>query len=218
MAPKYEPIDIKISFWANPKEQTLDIEELGKGNFQWIAYGLLFKVDEKDDYYAYSVKLDPDGSPQGAGELYASDSAGGLRKDVEIDITPSDVDRLLPKLFKNGEPILIPKADVQVIYINTHPEDKKHIYSDRKFSEEFDKDHYVVVTKGNQLKNPFGKVIGRKGEKLPTKESATDEVTEAIRSVVRRAIQKKSYMSGGFDIMKKFQKKELKKQKKKKKT
>lgn len=170
MAEKYDPVKVSISFWANPDHKTLNTEELGQGNFQWVEYGILFKKKGEEEYYAYNAHLSSDGLIQEPEMVVVSDSEGVLYKDKDIDIIPEDVHRFLPKLFKTGDrPDLTPGHKAPTIYRNTYKSDLGNTYSSEKFKQIFDKDFYVVVSKKGQMKNPFGKMVGKKG--VPAEET-----------------------------------------------
>jgi len=207
---KYEPVKVSISFWANPKSQEINTEELGRGNFQWVEYGLLFKVKDGEDYYAYSTHLSSDGNIKEPTAIYKSDSEGVLYKNEKIELIPEDVFRLLPKLFPGRKPDLIPTRKATTIYRNTYKTDHGNTYSSEKFKEQFDKDYYVVVSQKPVLKNPFGETLGKRGappEKTEESKSA-DSIVDYYRGVVHLARKRKNQnkpFSGGFDIMKKFQ-------------
>jgi hypothetical protein len=64
----------------------------------------------------------------------------------------------------------------------------------------------VLNPKSKELKNPFGKSVGQKGEQ-PEEKIARDSYRTAVKAA------KESAMSGGFDIMQKLFKKQHKKQK-----
>lgn len=208
MAKKYEPVKVSISFEANPEVQQLSTEELGEGNFQWVAYGLLFKVKGKEEYYAYSGQLTSDGNLKEPISLYKSDSEGVLYKDEDIDIIPEYVPRFFSKLFKTSKrPDLTPAPKAPTIYRNTYKDDKGNTYSSEKFKQKFDKDYYVVVTPKNEIKNPFGKVVGKKGVPEETEQKEEEEKQAYYRKAVRfaRKCNQNKPFPGGFDIMKKFQ-------------
>lgn len=169
--------DVKIFFKApNPKKpssKSLTPDPSG-GNFQWVDYQVLFKkVGEEEDaeskYYIYDLPLNDDGSEKGPDFIFDSDSDWNAEKitnkiPTKDGITTGDIKRNFPKILRG--PNLYPDKYAQVIYVNTDASDKGRTYSSEEFKKFFDSDFYVVFNPTNkEMKNPFGKFIGLKGEK-----------------------------------------------------
>lgn len=218
MALKYKIEDIKIVFSApNPdkatSKNTLTTEKdpALEANFQWISFLVLFSATEGEEdakYYIFKMPLDTDGSEKTPSVVFNSDS-GWAQKGVTEDIDSGEVKTKFPEILKG--PNLYPKQQVQ--YINDADSAKgsgrtvhTKPYSSEEFKRLFDNNFYVVLNpKSKDLKNPFGKTVGRKGEP-----SGEKTALDSYRTAVRAA--KESAMSGGFDIMQKLFKKQHKKQ------
>lgn len=235
MAPTFKVEDIKIVFSApNPDKATskgtltTEQDPALEANFQWLTYLVLFSATEGEDvnYYIFKMPLESDGSEKTPSMVFDSDS-GWAQKGVTEDFTPGEIKTKFPEILKG--PNLHPKQQVQ--YINdedvakkpvTIPTPKQQVpppavkesaavhtkpYSSEAFKRLFDNNFYVVLNpKSKELKNPFGKPVGQKGE--PSEEKIA---WDSYRTIVRAA--KESAMSGGFDIMQKLFKKQHKKQK-----
>lgn len=158
---------VKIFFSApkpeRPGSETLNIKEdvSKEANFEWIAYQVLF-TKGGSDYYIYSIDLHPDGREKGPAIVFESDSdwSGENKDNPSKDISSGDIKRAFPQLLKG--PDLTPFKKAQTIYVNVHSSDKGKSYSGEEFKKFFDNDFYVVLDKGKDLKNPFGKTIGIK--------------------------------------------------------
>jgi len=170
----YEIEEIKIFFSApNPKRPgsetlTIEKEKPGEANFQWIAYQVLFTKGE--DYYVYSVPLNPNGNAKLPDKVFESDSnwSSKFKDRPSKKVSPGDIKRSVPKLLKGPE--LHPPEDTQTIYINTDHSDKGSSYSSQDFKRLFDNDFYVVLNpKSKELQNPFGDAIGMKYPKKEEK-------------------------------------------------
>ena len=165
-AGKYNLHEIKVSFSApNPKNPstetlTLEKEKSMEANFQWSSYSVLF-TDSEMGWYVYKTELDPWGTKMsGTQEIIGSDSKWQLHRDEKVEITAQEIERAFPLL---REPDLHPKT--QVNYMNIHQSDKGHWYSSEEFKKYFDNDFYVMINKDKSLVNPFGKIVGKQGEK-----------------------------------------------------
>lgn len=216
MATGYDPIKAVISFKApSPDDDPINREEYGRGNFMWRHYRLWFQKKQKgdDEFYVYQTELNADGTELRPGKpiVVESDSRGTFNPNKETDeITVSEVPDLFPKWFKPKGPDLFP--DDAVTYVNLDDDGKE--YDKKEFLKNFATEHYIVVDKTSILRNP-------KGERVevnlpPEKSPIPSDKTAMFRRCVRAA-QEKAF-SGGFDIMRKFQKKERKKQKSKSKS
>lgn len=204
--------EIRISFDAPPlkslKPESLTIEKQKEfeANFQWVKYAILF-TDKKMKWYTYLTPLYPWGEKQKGGqELFVADSLGNIDSKEEVKIPVEKVEKEFEKYIKGPE--LFPKT--QLAYINANKSDH-HKYSSEEFKKNFvDSGRYVLLTKDRKFVDPLGKLIGKQGQ--PQKE-------EKMANNNRKAVQiakEKDYYSGGFDIMKKFFKKQHKNQKIKK--
>jgi len=169
---EYHPEQIKIYFDApkpeKPGSETLDIkkEKFEESNFQWVSYNLLFTYkegDEEPDYFVYQVGLSSNGDEKENSLIFDSDSDFSLehaKKPSEI-LKPGDVKRSMARILKG--PDLFPSKDYQTIYINTNESEKGRKYSSDKFKEFFNNDFYIVLNpKSQELKNPYGKLLGKK--------------------------------------------------------
>ena len=165
---------IRIAFSApNPKhpptEETLtkDKESFAEANFQWSKLQVLFTIEpEMENYYIYSISLNPEGTSKPPDIVFDSDSKwGGSSKVPSNDYTTGDIIRAFPKLLK-GPNLKNTEKFGQTVYVNTDKSDKAHIYSSQDFKRLFDSDFYVVLNPHvKELHNPFGKLIGIKNPK-----------------------------------------------------
>ena len=170
----YHIEDIKIFFSApkptSPSSEslTIDKDKADQANFQWVAFQTLFSIDKDGEpkYCIYSVGLNPNGSEKLPDKVFDSDSNwSAAKKDFPSkDLTPGEIKTSFPEIFKG--PNLLPERYGQVVYINTDNDDKGHTYSSKDFKKFFDNNFYILLNpKSKELKNPFGKLIGLKGEK-----------------------------------------------------
>jgi hypothetical protein len=199
--------EVKISFVAPPKNvsETLDIKNKKEfeANFQWNRYSVLLSDKSKTKWYTYLTELNPWGTKEpGTQEIVASDHKGTQLKGEPIDISVKDVEFMFPALLKVPE--LDPDLpESMVTYINGHEKDKGQKYSPTEFAQDFENaksadgsNFYILISKTNDLKTPFGKTVG----KVPVKSSA----------------EKDDAVPGGFDIVKKLFYKQHEEQKQKK--
>ena len=216
---QYHAQEIRIFFSApNPKAPSSEILDLAKdtskgANFQWVAYRLYFTYKESEgaelDYYIYHTGLQSYGAEKLPDKVFKSDSKWTLQN-VNIPvatITPGDVKRSFPKYLK-GPNLFIrgDKPDIPVVYRNSHKTDTDE-YSIEEFDKFFNSDFYVVLNpKSTELKNPFGKLVGRA---IPEKKEPEEPEMEEKKSeyevysyVVRSAMKKdKQKPARGFDIV-----------------
>jgi hypothetical protein len=170
---QYHAQEIRIFFSApNPKFPSSEALNLPKdisqgANFQWVAYRLYFtfkKTEESDsEYYIYHTGLYPTGKEKLPNKVFASDSKWSLQNvTVPIntsDLNPGNVKREFPEILKG--PQLFPKIDLPITYRNSDKSDTKE-YSSEDFKRLFDNDFYIVLDpKSKELKNPFGKLVGK---------------------------------------------------------
>jgi len=161
---------IKIFFSApdpdKGTDETLTIapDKFAEANFQWIDFQVLFsKEGEEPQYYIYSSPLNPNGSLRAPDKVFESDSdwSPANKNKPSKDVTPGEAKRLFPHVLKG--PDLFSKY--QTVYINTSSDDKGGTYSSKEFDAKFNNDFYIVLnSKTKELRNPFGKLVGKKGE------------------------------------------------------
>ena len=113
------------------------------------------------NFYSYITPLYPWGKKQEGGqEIFASDSLGKIDENKKVEITTGEVEGEFSKLLK--EPNLDPKT--QVSYINADKTDRKK-YSSEDFKKTFiSSGRYIVLTKNRDYVDPFGKLVGKKGQ------------------------------------------------------
>lgn len=170
---EYHIAGIKVFFSApNPKKPssntlTIKKEVSDEANFQWIAYQVLFTYKPKDSkdasYYIYSIDLEPAGTEKPPSKVFESDSnwSGKNKENPSREILPGEIKLALPKILK-GPDLFPPEVGKTIEYINVGKDDKGHSYSLQEFKKNFDNDFYIVINpKSSQLKNPFGKLIGK---------------------------------------------------------
>lgn len=216
---QYHAQEIRIFFSAPdpkaPSSETLDLaKDTSKGaNFQWVAYRLYFTHKVSDgaelEYYIYHTGLQSYGTEKLPDKVFKSDSKWTLQN-VNIPVatvTPGDVKRAFPKYLK-GPNLFIrgDKPDIPVVYRNSHKTDTSE-YSIEEFDKFFNSDFYVVLNpKSTELKNPFGKLVGRaipekkEPEELKMEEKKAEHAV--FSQVVRSAMKKdKQKPARGFDIV-----------------
>lgn len=166
---------VKIAFIAPPKtsSETYDIkkQKAFEANFQWTKYSLLVSNTNKTEWYTYIVDLEPWGTKRkGTEEVIAADHSGALLKGAPINVDPKEIEDNFPKLLKdiNLDPDL---PESMVTYINGHEKDKGKKYTPIEFSENFENSKtekgthfYILISKSNELKTPFGKLVGKDSE------------------------------------------------------
>lgn len=170
---EYHIAGVKAFFSApnpkNPSSNTLTIKKeiSGEANFQWVAYQVLFTYKEKNSkeasYFIYNVSLNPEGTEKLPSKVFESDSnwSGDNKENPSRELLPGEVKRALPRILK-GPDLFPPEVGKTIEYVNVGKEDKGHSYSLQEFKKNFDNDFYIVINpKSSQLKNPFGKIIGK---------------------------------------------------------
>jgi hypothetical protein len=161
---------VKISFAAPPKTsaETYDIKKKKEfeSNFQWSKYSLIVSNSNKTEWYIYIVDLEPWGIKiKGTEKIYDSDDKGHLYNFANINY--KDIEKQFSRLLDpiNLDPDL---PESMVTYINGHIKDKAKEYTPSTFLENFENvktekgtNFYILVTKTNELKTPFGKLVGK---------------------------------------------------------
>lgn len=187
---QYHAQEIRIFFSApdpkSPSSEALDIpKDPTKGaNFQWIAFRLYFSFkkaeDAESEYYIYHTNLYPAGKEKLPNKIFKSDSKWSLQN-VSIPVntsplTPGDLKRQFPEILKG--PQLFPRTDLPITYRNSDKSDEKEYAAD-EFKRLFDNDFYIVINpKSKDLKNPFGRLVGKsypKEEEPETSEKETEK-------------------------------------------
>lgn len=177
---KFHIKEIKIFFSApNPKQAdeahslTIKNEPANEANFQWISFQVLFSTKDAK-YYIYSIPLDTNGTGKAPDIVFESDDdwSGKNKDNPTRDITPGDVKRAFPKIFRG--PNLFPAKSlpfgVPTNYVNISIGDKGQIYSSEEFEDKFKNDFYIVLNpKSKELKNPFGDSVEPAGKTYPEK-------------------------------------------------
>lgn len=182
------------------KSLTIEKEKVLDSQFQWIAYQLLFSFikDGERKFYVYDVKLHTNGTEEKGAVVFDSDSRfSGKNKDKNTkDITPEEVKINLPRILKGPE--LFP--DLKVNYVNTSSSDRK-VYSSEEFKNKFDTDYFIVLDPGKaEMKNPFGKIVGKRGEP-PAEKREIMAAHSIYLQAVKNVIEAKKKKAPGFDIM-----------------
>jgi len=175
---KYHLKEIKIFFSAPNPEQATDSHNLtikdevaNEANFQWVSFQVLFSTEEMK-YYIYSIPLDTNGTGKPPDLVFESDDdwSGKNKDNPAKDLTPGDIKRAFPRVFKG--PDLFPAKSlpfgVPTNYINTSSSDKGESYSSEEFEGNFKNDYYIVLNpKSKELKNPFGETVEPAGKTYP---------------------------------------------------
>lgn len=180
-AEKLELHKVRISFEAPPKDsleaETLDIKKKKQfeANFMWRRYSIVVATSDQKKWYTYIVELDPWGPKRSeSAEVIASRPHGEeelLLKSDPIEVMPKEIEAMFPQLLKG--PNFNPNLPVSMVtYVNGHKKDKGKEYSPTEFKEIFEntktsegQNFYILLTKTNELKTPFGKTIGKVPEK-----------------------------------------------------
>lgn len=182
---KYHLEDVKIFFKApdphHPGSETITIEAdpAKEANFQWVAYQALFSIssgEEDPKYYIYNVGLEPNGVEKLPNKVFESDSSWSAKnKDMPSqDFTPGEAKRTFPEALKG--PNMHPEKHVRTTYVNTDASDRAVEYSDKEFKKLFDNLFYVVLNPHSRdLKNPYGRKIGKTGVGTPEEETPEEE-------------------------------------------
>lgn len=172
---------VKISFSAPPTSSTetltIDKNKAFEANFQWMKYSLSLSDKTKTIWLSYITGLDAWGTRQkGTEEVVATNDRGILQKGDPVDFTSQQIEKMFPKLLgekPNLEPDL---PEGMITYINAHKKDKGKEYTPGEFRKKFEEtltengtNFYILISKSNELKTPFGKVVGKKPEKAPAK-------------------------------------------------
>lgn len=150
---KYVPEKVTV-FFSAPDKPSVETPS-GEGNFQWTRYELLFREETfekgklvKAHHYIYKTPLWPWGDESPGGQEVVDANP----KITEIDLSPEEVKRGLPKILRG--PNLYPPG-LQGFYVNTHKSavGKEYTYGD--FDKKFRKSgFYKVITKSKKEENP----------------------------------------------------------------
>ena len=219
--------EIKISFDAPPKTaiDTLNIKnnKQFEANFQWLKYAVILSDEKETKWYTYIITLEPWGirSASTPVDLHMSDHLGAELKDVDVDITPKEIDRMYDAILR--KPNLDPDLPVSMVtYLNSNPKDSQKKYTPVQFKETFEKSltennthFYILISKTNELKTPLGEEVPE-GKVAPvTEQTKESSMHDHFRNIVRSA-KKIKPESGGFSIVRDLFYKQHKEQAKKK--
>lgn len=206
---------VKIAFESNPGK---DVDGKG-GNFQWHKYSLLVsdQEDSSKSWHSYIVELDPMGkreNEKGKGELIFSDSHGHLFSDLPINISPIDIEKSFPELFKKTEGA---NVDVDMNLYPKHLSNEMFSYMDIKnkrnykpldFIKEFEKPKkdksgnliysFKLISDKADRYTPLGKLIGKTPEKtegLVKTPEITPEKEKIPTEVLPKSAMEKTFRS-----------------------